>query len=224
MSLWDLVEKGRCVFVSCLKGPRTAEAHFKGCGKGVLFRADGYKSWRWLCLSINLLNSLFSGSPFYFVIMPHFVQKELEKSSVTKGFVRQQALKERGEKRARLFFLLLCCQGQQWLPLSPSLPDVCVLLSLEVGEQLPKYLGLPSCRLGWSHCPPPTEPLSLALLGAGSGDHSAARNPLLGSHSSCLLAFCWGFPLEVWNNCSPCYPPSLTSEQWVCFLFKVYFP
>lgn len=44
MSLWDLVEKGRCVFVSCLKGPRTAEAHFKGCGKGVLFRADGYKS------------------------------------------------------------------------------------------------------------------------------------------------------------------------------------
>lgn len=99
MNLRDLVEKGRCVFVSCLKGPRTAEAHFKGCGKGVLFRADGYKSWRWLRLSINLLNSLFSGSPFYFVIMPHFVQKELEKSSVTKGFVRQQALKEKGEKK-----------------------------------------------------------------------------------------------------------------------------
>lgn len=31
--------------------------------------------------------------------MPHFVQKELEKSSVTKGFVRQQALKEKGEKK-----------------------------------------------------------------------------------------------------------------------------
>lgn len=45
------------------------------------------------------MNSLFSGSPFYFVIMPHFVQKELEKSSVTKGFVRQQALKEKGEKK-----------------------------------------------------------------------------------------------------------------------------
>lgn len=134
MSLWDLVEKGRCVFVSCLKGPRTAEAHFKGCGKGVLFRADGYKSWRWLCLSINLLSSLFSGSPFYFVIMPHFVQKELKKSSVTKGFVRQQALKEKGEKKVRLFFLLLCCQGQQWLPQCPSLPDVCVLLKQELGS------------------------------------------------------------------------------------------
>jgi len=52
-------------------------------------------------------------------------KKELEKSSATKGFVRQQALKEKGEKkRVRLFFLLLCCRGQQWLPPSPSTPYV----------------------------------------------------------------------------------------------------
>lgn len=51
----------------------------KASGKGVLFRADGYKSWGWLRLSINLLNSLFSVSSFYFVIMLRFVLKELEK-------------------------------------------------------------------------------------------------------------------------------------------------
>lgn len=91
--------------------------------------------------------------------MPHFVQKELEKSSVTKGFVRQQALKEKGEKRARLFFLLLCCQGQQWLPPSPSLPDVCVLLKQEPGGggTAAKIPG--ACpRVGWvGHTVPPTQ-------------------------------------------------------------------
>lgn len=114
----------------------------KASGKGVLFRADGYKSWRWLRLSINLLNSLFSVSPFYFVIMLRFVQKELEKSSVTKGFVRQQALKEKGgKKRVRLFFLLLCRQGQQWLQPPPSTPYVHVPLGQDLGGD--------GCRNPW---------------------------------------------------------------------------
>lgn len=36
---------------------------------------------------------------------------------MTKGFVKQQALKEKGgeKKRMELLFLLLCRQGQQWL-------------------------------------------------------------------------------------------------------------
>lgn len=187
MSLWDLVEKGRCVFVSCLKGPRTAEAHFKGCGKGVLFRADGYKSWRWLRLSINLLNSLFSRSLFYFVIMPHFVQKELEKSSVTKGFVRQQALKEKGERKVRLSSLLLCCQGQQWLLLCPSLPGECVLLKQELGgggtaAKIPGACPLLALMWCWSHCPP-TAPVPGSagswLWGPQCSQKSTARKPRL---------------------------------------------
>lgn len=72
----DLVSKGRCVFVSsCLPGPRTTEAHFKAARKGELFRADGYKSWRWLLLSINLLNSLFSISPFLLCYSAAFYAK-----------------------------------------------------------------------------------------------------------------------------------------------------
>lgn len=72
----DLVSKGRCVFVSsCLPGPRTTEAHFKAARKGELFRADGYKSWRWLLLSINLLNSLFSISLFLLCYSAAFYAK-----------------------------------------------------------------------------------------------------------------------------------------------------
>lgn len=88
---------------------------------------------------------------------------------MTKGFVRQQALKEKGEKRrVRLFFLLLCRQGQQWLWPPPSTPDVRVPLGLDLGDLgggwLPKQLGLalswPLCRLGWSFCvrPPRVPP------------------------------------------------------------------
>lgn len=171
MNLRDLVEKGRCVFVSCLKGPRTAEAHFKGCGKGVLFRADGYKSWRWLRLSINLLNSLFSGSPFYFVIMPHFVQKELEKSSVTKGFVRQQALKEKGEKGWDSSF---CCSAVKDGSgcRRPPARLMCVWAGAwRWGSGCQNTWGLP-CPDPHAGCcghTVPAQPLSLAPLGAGSG-------------------------------------------------------
>lgn len=184
MNLRDLVEKGRCVFVSCLKGPRTAEAHFKGCGKGVLFRADGYKSWRWLCLSINLLNSLFSGSPFYFVIMLHFVQKELEKSSVTKGFVKQQSLKEKGEKKGET---LLSAALLSRTAVAAAVPQLawCVCTpeagAWRWGNGCQNIWGLPCPGPDAGHCghTVPPQSLSLALLGTGSGNHSSARNPQL---------------------------------------------
>ena len=51
------------------------------------------------------------------------------------------------------------------------------------------------------------QPLSLALLGVGSGDHSSARNPPLRSHSSWLSAE--GFPWRFEITYSPHGPPSL---------------
>lgn len=188
MNLRDLVEKGRCVLVSCLKGPRTAEAHFKGCGKGVLFRADGYKSWRWLRLSINLLNSLFSGSPFYFVIMLHFVKKELEKSSVTKGFVRQQALKEKREKKDET--LLSAALLSRTAVAAAVLQLAWCVCTPETGVwrwgTAAKIPGLafswPSCRLLWSLCPP-TAPVPGSagswLWGPQHSQKSTARKPQL---------------------------------------------
>lgn len=104
---------------------------------------------------------------------------------MTKGFVRQQALKEKGEKRVRLFFLLLCCQGQQCLPPSPSLPDVCVLLKQELeggGNSCQNIWGLPfpGPHVGWvGHFVPPW-PLSLALLwGPQHSQKFTARKPQL---------------------------------------------
>lgn len=121
-------------------------------------------------------------------------------------------LRRREKKRVRLFFLLLCCQGRQWLPPSPGLPDVCVSRSLEVGERLPKYLGLalswPSCRLLWSHCPctaPVPGSAGSWLWGPQLSQKSTARKPQLLAPGFLLRIFPWRFEITY----SPHYPPSL---------------
>lgn len=109
----------------------------------------------------------------------------------------------------------------------PSTPYVHVFLGQDLGED-GCWNTWGSLCLGSTHglwwLDSPTLALSLSPLGAGSGDHSSARNPLLRSCSSWLLGFCWGFPLEVWNNLVPTPSTfSSTSQQWICFLFKVPF-
>lgn len=161
-------------------------------------------------------------------------KRNWKKSSVTKGFVRQQALEEKGEKkRVRLFFLLLCRQGQQWLRPPPSTPDVRVPLGLDLGEpgggRLPKQLGLalswPPCRLGWSCCVrPPVSPPAPVPGSAGSWLWGLLLSQKPTAVKPQLLAFCWGFPLEVWNNLLPTPSTfSSTFQQRICFSFKVYF-
>lgn len=140
--------------------------------------------------------------------MLRFVRKELEKSSVTKGFVRQQALKEKGgggKKRVRLF----CCSAIEDSGGCSHPPARLMCLypwgRISVGGGLLlKHLGLtlswPRRRLWWSHCPAPV-PQELAL-----GNAAQPETPLLRSHSSWLSAE--GFPWRFEIIYSPHRPPS----------------
>lgn len=109
-----------------------------------------------------------------------FVQKELEKSSVTKGFVRQQALKEKGEKRTRLFFLLLLLSRTAVAAVATQLACVCRYpwgrMAAETPEPCSVLIQVHAVVVALLHVV--LQPLSLVLLGIGSDE-----NPLLRTHS-----------------------------------------
>lgn len=94
--------------------------------------------------------------------------------------------------------------------------------SLEVGEQLPKYLGLalswPSCRLGWSHCPHSPCPWLCWELPLGTTAQPEIHCWEATALGSWLAAE--GFPWRSEITCSPRHPPSLwlLSNESVSYL------